>query len=65
MTSGLMVTIGVFALVLLFGLVILYDRKKIRKEEGAARSTTTTKKTPKDIWDTHVEKLGQGESGEH
>ena len=62
MTSGLMATIGVFALVVLFGLVILHDRKKIKKEEGAARVTTTTKKTPKEVWDAHVEKLSKEES---
>jgi hypothetical protein len=62
MTSGLMATIGVFALVVLFGLVILHDRKKIKKEEGAARVTTTIKKTPKEVWDAHVEKLSKGES---
>ena len=62
MTSGLMATIGVFALVVLFGLIIMYDRKKIRKEEGAARVTNTIKKTPKEIWDAHVEKLSKGES---
>jgi hypothetical protein len=62
MTSGLIATIGVFALVVLFGLVILHDRKKIKKEEGAARVTTTIKKTPKEVWDAHVEKLSKGES---
>jgi hypothetical protein len=62
MTSGLIATIGVFALVVLFGLVILHDRKKIKKEEGVARVTTTIKKTPKEVWDAHVEKLSKGES---
>ena len=62
MTSGLMATIGVFALVVLFGLVILQDRQKIKKEEGADRVTTTIKKTPKEIWDAHVEKLSKEES---
>ena len=55
-------TIGVFALVVLFGLVILQDRKKIKREEGADRVTTAIKKTPKEIWDAHVEKLSAGES---
>jgi hypothetical protein len=64
MTSGLMATIGVFALVVLFGLVILYDRKKIKKEEGPARVTTTIKKTPKEVWDAHVERLSKEESQE-
>jgi hypothetical protein len=64
MTSGLMATIGVFALVVLFGLVILHDRKQIKKEEGAARVTPTIKKTPKEVWDTHVEKLSKGEPKE-
>jgi hypothetical protein len=62
MTSGLMATIGVFTLVVLFGLVIMYDRKKTSKEEGAVRLTTTIKKTPKEIWDAHAEKLSKGES---
>ena len=62
MTSGLMATIGVFALVVLFGLVILQDRQKIKKKEGADRVTTTIKKTPKEVWDAHVEKLSKGES---
>jgi hypothetical protein len=62
MTSGLMATIGVFALVVIFGLVILQDRKKIKGEEGAAKVTTTIKKTPKEMWDAHVEKLSEGES---
>ena len=61
MTSGLMATIGVFALVGLFGLVILYDRKKTKKEEGAARVTTIIKRSPKEIWDAHVEKLSKEE----
>jgi hypothetical protein len=64
MASGLMATIGVFALVGLFGLVILHDRKKIKQEEGPARITTTTRKTPKEIWDAHVEKLSKEESQE-
>lgn len=59
MTTGLMATIGVFALVVLFGLVILQDRKKIKREEGAARDSTTIKPTPKEIWDAHVEKLSR------
>jgi hypothetical protein len=62
MTSGLLATIGVFALVVLFGLVIMSDRKKSRKEEGVIRLTTRIKKTPKEIWDAHVEKLSKGES---
>jgi hypothetical protein len=62
MTSGLLATIGVFALVVLFGLVIMSDRKKSRKEEGVVRLTTRIKKTPKEIWDAHVEKLSEGES---
>ena len=61
MTSGLMATIGVFVLVGLFGLVILFDRKKIKKEEGAPRVTTTIKRSPKEIWDAHVEKLSKEE----
>jgi hypothetical protein len=62
MTSGLIATIGVFALVVLFGLVILHDRKKVKKEESAARITPPIKKTPKEMWDAHVEKLSKGES---
>jgi len=61
MTSALMATSAVFALVGLFGLVILSDRKKIKMEEGAARVTTTTPKTPKEIWDAYVEKLSKEE----
>jgi hypothetical protein len=62
MTSGLLATIGVFTLVVLFGLVIMSDRKKGRKEEGVFRLTTPIKKSPKEIWDAHVEKLSKGES---
>jgi hypothetical protein len=62
MTSGFLATIAVFVLVVLFGLVILHDRKKIKKEEGATRVTATIKRTPKEIWDAHVERLSKGES---
>ena len=57
MSTGLMATIGVFALVVLFGLVIILDRKKIGKEEAAPKSGAEVQMSPKERWDAHVEKL--------
>ncbi len=47
MSSGLVATIGVLALVGLFGLIILWDRKKTEQEEAG----------PTERWDAHVEQL--------
>jgi hypothetical protein len=57
MSTGLMATICVFALVVLFGLVILLDRRKIGKEEAVPKSGAEVKMSPKERWDSHVEKL--------
>ena len=57
MSKGLMATIVVFALVVLFGLVIILDRKKIGKEEAAPKSGAKVQMSPKERWDAHVEKL--------
>jgi hypothetical protein len=55
MSSGLVVTIGVFALVGLFGLIILWDRKKT--EEAAPQRGAEVQMNPKERWDSHVEQL--------
>jgi cell division protein FtsB len=57
MSSGLIATIIVFLLVCLFGLMIFYDRKKITKEETAAKSVTETYMSPKERWEAHVKEL--------
>lgn len=62
MSSGAIATLVVLALVVVFGLIILYDRKRIKEEEGTSRVTTSTGKSPKEMWDEHVEKLGSRES---
>ncbi|MDH3558175.1 MAG: hypothetical protein OEU80_09745 [Deltaproteobacteria bacterium] len=57
MSSGLMVTIGVLALVGLFGLIILWDRKKIEREEVAPQRGAEVQMSPTERWDSHVEQL--------
>jgi hypothetical protein len=57
MSSGLMATIGVFVLVGLFGLIILWDRKKTEREEAAPRRGSEVQMSPKERWDSHVEQL--------
>ncbi len=57
MSSGLMVTIGVLALVGLFGLIILWDRKKTEQDEAALQRDAEVQMGPKERWDSHVEQL--------
>jgi hypothetical protein len=57
MTSGFIATIIVFLVVGLFGLLIFYDRKRIRKEEFDGRGVSETYMEPKERWDAHVEEL--------
>ena len=57
MNTGLIATIGVFALIVIFGLIILLDRKKIGKEEAAPKRRAEVQMSPKERWDAHVEKL--------
>jgi len=57
MSSGLMATIGVLALVGLFGLIILWDRKKTEREEAAPQRDAEVQMSPKERWDSHVEQL--------
>ena len=62
MSSGTIATLVVVALVVVFGLIIFQDRKRIKKEESTSRVTTSTGKSPKEMWDEHVEKLSSRES---
>jgi hypothetical protein len=62
MSSGTIATLVVLALVVVFGLIILYDRKRIKVEEGTSKATASTGKSPKEMWDEHVEKLSSRES---
>jgi len=62
MSSGLMVTIGVLALVGLFGLIILWDRKKTEREEAAPQRSAEVQMSPKERWYSHVEQLQKTES---
>ena len=62
MSSGLMVTIGVLALVGLFGLIILCDRKKTEREEAAPQRGAEVQMSPKERLDSHVEQLQKRES---
>jgi len=62
MSSGLMVTIGVLALVGLFGLIILWDRKKTEREEAVPQRGAEVQMSPKERWDSHVEQLQKRES---
>ncbi len=57
MSSGLVATIGVLALVGLFGLIILWDRKKTEREEAGPKRAAGDQMTPTEIWDAHVEQL--------
>ena len=57
MSSGLMATMGVFVLVGLFGLIILWDRKKTEQEEVAPQRGAEVQMRPKERWDSHVEQL--------
>ena len=57
MDTGLMATIGVLALVGIFGLIILWDRKKIKQEEASPNKAPEVQMTPTERWDAHVEQL--------
>ena len=62
MSSGVIVTMGVFVLIGLFGLIILLDRKKTEREEAAAQRGAEIQMTPTERWDAHVEQLQKRES---
>ena len=62
MSSGLMATMGVFVLVGLFGLIILWDRKKTEQEEDTPQRGAEVQMSPKERWDSHVEQLQKRES---
>ena len=64
MNSGLMITIAVFVLVLLFGLIVLLDRRKTEKEESSDEVPSEARMSPQEIWDKHVEKLRELEKSE-
>ena len=57
MSSGVIVTMGVFVLIGLFGLIILWDRKKAEQEEAAPQGGAEVQMSPKERWDSHVEHL--------
>ena len=57
MSTGLMATIGVFVLIGLFGLIILWDRKKTEQEEAGPKRAAEDQMTPTERWDSHVEQL--------
>ena len=48
---------GVFVLIGLFGLIILWDRKKTEQEEAGPKRTAEDQMTPTERWDSHVEQL--------
>ncbi|MGD8370660.1 MAG: hypothetical protein PVF76_01515 [Syntrophobacterales bacterium] len=56
MSTGLMATIGVFVLVGLFALIILYDRKRIN-EDIAPKTAPGPKLSPTQMWDRHIDEL--------
>ncbi|UCG11473.1 MAG: hypothetical protein JSU72_13115 [Deltaproteobacteria bacterium] len=58
MDTGLLITVGVFGLVALFGLIVLLDRKQTKKEESTPDITPKDKMTPEEMWQKHVEELG-------
>lgn len=62
MSSGVIVTMGVFVLIGLFGLIILWDRKKTEREEAAPQRGAEVQMSPKERWDSHVEQLQKRES---
>ena len=63
MSSGLMATIGVFVLIGIFGLIILWDRKKTEREEaGPTKRATEVHMSPTERWDAHVERLQKKKS---
>lgn len=57
MSTGLMATIGVFVLVGLFALFILYDRTRVKKEDKAPKAATGPKLSPTEMWDKHIDEL--------
>ena len=57
MSTGLMAILGVLALVGLFGLILLWDRKKTDREEAGSKRAAEDHMTPTERWDTHVEQL--------
>ena len=57
MDTGLMATIGVLVLVGIFGLIILWDRKRIEQEEAGPSRAPEVQMTPTERWDAHVERL--------
>ena len=62
MSSGLIATIVVLALVGIFGLIILWDRKKTALEEATPKRGAEVQMSPKERWDTHVEELQKRDS---
>ena len=57
MSTGLMAILGVLALVGLFGLILLWDRKKTDREEAGPKRAVEDHMTPTERWDAHVEQL--------
>jgi hypothetical protein len=57
MKTGLLVTVGVFCLVVLFGLIVLLDRKRIKKKESMTEISAKDKISPEERWQKHVEEL--------
>jgi hypothetical protein len=57
-----MATIGVLVLVGIFGLIILWDRKKTQQEEAGPKRAVEEYMTPTERWDAHVEQLQKRES---
>jgi hypothetical protein len=57
MSTGLMAILGVLALVGLFGLILLWDRKKTDREEAGPKRAAEDHMTPTERWDAHVEQL--------
>ena len=62
MSTGLMAILGVLALVGLFGLILLWDRKKTDREEAGPKRAAEDHMTPTERWDAHVEQLQKRES---
>lgn len=59
MGPGLKATIGVFALVGFFGLIVLRDRKKIKQQEQApsVQAEAAPRMSPEERWQRHVDRL--------
>jgi Flp pilus assembly protein protease CpaA len=59
MNTGFVVTVGLFGLVLLVGIVLLRERKKRREPARPSEAAVETRPSPQEVWQQHVERLSE------